>query len=228
MSLLKVLEWSFVSFVVTACPSSNEHVSCLKNINRKWNGQSKKKTEQKPKSNTRMKKKNNRKKKTQIKIKFGVVRDITCLVVVPPGSVIGASVIIDWFDFVPTLKLLLPGNACWMVIVPLPLPPLPPLLFVVGVWGVWFTPFPLALLQFNDPDDGTNGKLIVTERSSLIVCMSFVRNVRQNVFSYPMVVQWLLSFVCLFFSSPSLLQNAKMVRRLFTVFACNVCLFADR
>lgn len=96
---------------------------------------------------------------------------ITCLVVLPPGSVIGASVIIAWFDFVPTLKLLLPGNAVWMVM-PL-LPPLPLLLLVVGVWGCWlFMPFPLAvLLLFNDPDDCTNGKLIVTERSSLILCV---------------------------------------------------------
>lgn len=104
----------------------------------------------------------------------------TCFVVLPPGSVIGASEIIDWLAFVPTLKLLLPGSAVWMVIPP-PLLPLPLLLLlVVGVCGVgWlFTPFPLAvLLLFNDPDDCTNGKLIVTERSSLIVCctVAFVR-----------------------------------------------------
>lgn len=33
----------------------------------------------------------------------------TCLDVLPPGSVTGVSVIIDWLDFVPTTKLLLPG-----------------------------------------------------------------------------------------------------------------------
>lgn len=100
---------------------------------------------------------------------------ITCFVVVPPGSVTGASEIIDWFAFVPTLKLLLPGNAVWMVM-PLLLAaddavaPLL-LLLVVGVCGVcWlFTPFPLIVLLFNEPDDWTKGKFIVAERSSLIV-----------------------------------------------------------
>lgn len=101
---------------------------------------------------------------------------ITCLVVFPPGSVTGASEIIDWLAFVPTLKLLLPGNVVWMV-----MPPPLLLVLVVGVWGIcWlFMLFPLAvLLLFNDPDDCTNGKFIVTERSSLIVCVSFMKDVR--------------------------------------------------
>lgn len=101
---------------------------------------------------------------------------VTCLALLPPGSVTGASEMIDWFAFVPTTKLLLPGRVVWMV-----MPPPLDWLLVVGVCGVvacdlllamadsWFKPFPL----FNELDDCTNGivscKFIVTVRSSLMV-----------------------------------------------------------
>lgn len=121
--------------------------------------------------------------------------------VLPPGSVIGASEIIDWLAFVPTLKLLLPGNAVWMVMPPLVLllaAPLPLLLvLVVGVWGVcWlFMPFPLAVLLLFDC---TNGKLIVVDRSSLILFFLLCENVRQTQ-CYPISVRWLKALVYFLF-----------------------------
>lgn len=181
MSQLKALKRNFTLPIVTCLPLVGWACFVFEN-DKTENENGQKQNQTKP----------NTTKKKSIKLKCGVLCDrITCLVVVPPGSVTGASLIIDWFDFVPTLKLLLPGNACWMVMVPLPLPPL---LFVVGVWGVWFTPFPLELLQFNDPDDCTNGKLIVTERSSLIVLNVLCAKCSPKTFNKCLLVVLCLSF----------------------------------
>lgn len=111
------------------------------------------------------------------------VNFLTCLVAEPPGSVTGASEMIDRFAFVPTTKLLLPGSDCWIVILLLAAvgvvtvdPPFPP----DAVDKLCWLPEPL-FCNIADCTSGTvSCKFIETRFSSLIFPRSGVADSRKK------------------------------------------------